>query len=132
MITLAFYRTEQRATSLDVWQAVGARCSEQKVANLGCVRVATPHPPQPLYGGRFGDVHILSPVTVRQMTQSQYPWGDSVERLAGASEEHFVTLSKRLGWMVRGQGFFRGSDLMSSRAFFHGGYLGMRVMVDTE
>jgi hypothetical protein len=34
--------------------------------------------------------------------------------------------------MVRGQGFFRGSDLMSRRAFFHGGYLGMRVFVDPE
>jgi hypothetical protein len=32
--------------------------------------------------------------------------------------------------MMRGAGFFRGSDLMSPRAFFHGGYLGMRVIVD--
>jgi hypothetical protein len=34
--------------------------------------------------------------------------------------------------MVRGAGFLRGSDLMSRRAFFHGGYLGMRVIVDPE
>jgi hypothetical protein len=34
--------------------------------------------------------------------------------------------------MVRGAGFFRGSDLMSRRAFFHGGYLGMRVIVDPD
>jgi hypothetical protein len=34
--------------------------------------------------------------------------------------------------MVRGAGFFPGSDLMSRRAFFHGGYLGMRVIVDPE
>jgi hypothetical protein len=34
--------------------------------------------------------------------------------------------------MVRGAGFFRGSDLMSHRAFFHGGYLGLRVIVDPE
>jgi serine-type D-Ala-D-Ala carboxypeptidase len=85
-----------------------------------------------LNGGSFGNVQMLSPVTVRHMTQSQYPWGDSVERLAGTGEEHFVTLSKGLGWMVRGQGFFRGSDLMSPRAFFHGGYLGMRVIVDPD
>jgi hypothetical protein len=32
--------------------------------------------------------------------------------------------------MVRGAGFFRGSDLMTHRAYFHGGYLGMRVIVD--
>jgi CubicO group peptidase (beta-lactamase class C family) len=85
-----------------------------------------------LDGGRFGNVQVLSPVTVRHMTQSQYPWGASAERLAGTGEEHFVTLSKGLGWMVRGQGFFRGSDLMSPRAFFHGGYLGMRVIVDPD
>ena len=34
--------------------------------------------------------------------------------------------------MVCGAGFFRGSDLMSPRAFFHGGYLGLRVIVDPE
>jgi CubicO group peptidase (beta-lactamase class C family) len=85
-----------------------------------------------LGGGALHGVRVLSPVSVRQMVESQYPWGDTPERLAGTGEEHFITLSKGLGWMVRGAGFFRGSDLMSRRAFFHGGYLGMRVIVDPE
>ena len=83
-----------------------------------------------LSGGALNGARVLSPVSVRQMVERQYPWGDSPERLAGTAEEHFATLSKGLGWMVRGDGFFRGSDLMSRRAFFHGGYLGMRVIVD--
>jgi CubicO group peptidase (beta-lactamase class C family) len=83
-----------------------------------------------LNGGSLGGVRVLSPVSVRHMVEAQYPWGDTPDRLAGTGEEHFTTLSKGLGWMVRGQGFFRGSDLMSPRAFFHGGYLGMRVIVD--
>jgi len=83
-----------------------------------------------LNGGSYGDADILSPVSVAQMVTRQFPWADTPERLAGTGEEHFVTLSKGLGWMVRGEGFFRGSDLMSPRAFFHGGYPGMRVIVD--
>jgi CubicO group peptidase (beta-lactamase class C family) len=85
-----------------------------------------------LNGGSLNGVRVLSPVSVRHMVESQYPWGDTPERLAGTAEEHFTTLSKGLGWMVRGAGFFRGSDLMSRRAFFHGGYLGLRVIVDPE
>jgi CubicO group peptidase (beta-lactamase class C family) len=85
-----------------------------------------------LNGGSLGGVRVLSPVSVRHMVESQYPWGDTPERLTGTAEEHFTTLSKGLGWMVRGAGFFRGSDLMSRRAFFHGGYLGLRVIVDPE
>jgi CubicO group peptidase (beta-lactamase class C family) len=85
-----------------------------------------------LGGGALNGVQVLSPVSVHHMVESQYPWGDSPERLSGPAEEHFLTLSKGLGWMVRGAGFFRGSDLMSRRAFFHGGYLGMRVIVDPE
>jgi CubicO group peptidase (beta-lactamase class C family) len=85
-----------------------------------------------LNGGALNGVRVLSPVSVRHMVEAQYPWGDTPERLAGTGEEHFTTLSKGLGWMVRGAGFFRGSDLMSHRAFFHGGYLGMRVIVDPE
>ena|GEM_PF-787886 len=83
-----------------------------------------------LNGGCYGEADILSPVSVAQMVTRQFPWADTPERLAGTGEEHFVTLSKGLGWMVRGEGFFRGSDLMSPRAFFHGGYPGMRVIVD--
>jgi CubicO group peptidase (beta-lactamase class C family) len=85
-----------------------------------------------LNGGSLNGVRVLSPVSVHHMVESQYPWGDTPERLAGTGEDQFVTLSKGLGWMVRGAGFFRGSDLMSRRAFFHGGYLGMRVIVDPE
>jgi CubicO group peptidase (beta-lactamase class C family) len=66
------------------------------------------------------------------MVERQYPWCDILERLAGAAEDHFSSLSKGLGWMVRGAGLFRGSDLMSEHAFFHGGYMGMRVIVDPE
>jgi CubicO group peptidase (beta-lactamase class C family) len=85
-----------------------------------------------LNGGTLNGVRVLSPVSVRQMVEPQYPWADTPERLSGTAEEHFTTLSKGLGWMVRGAGFFRGSDLMSHRAFFHGGYLGLRVIVDPE
>jgi CubicO group peptidase (beta-lactamase class C family) len=84
-----------------------------------------------LGGGALQGTRVLSPVSVSHMIESQYPWGDTPERLAGA-EEHVTALSKGLGWMVRGAGFFRGSDLMTRRAFFHGGYLGMRVIVDPE
>jgi hypothetical protein len=85
-----------------------------------------------LNGGSLGGERVLSPVSVRQMVEAQFPWGDTAERLAGSGEDQFTSLSKGLGWMVRGAGFFRGSDLMSHRAFFHGGYLGMRVIVDPE
>jgi CubicO group peptidase (beta-lactamase class C family) len=85
-----------------------------------------------LNDGALNGVRVLSPVSVRHMAEAQYPWSDTPERLAGTAEEHFTTLSKGLGWMVRGAGFFRGSDLMSHRAFFHGGYLGLRVIVDPE
>jgi CubicO group peptidase (beta-lactamase class C family) len=85
-----------------------------------------------LGGGALNGVRVLSPVSVRHMVTHQYPWGDTPERLAGTGEDQFTTLSKGLGWMVRGAGFFRGSDLMSPRAYFHGGYLGMRVIVDPD
>ena len=84
-----------------------------------------------LGGGALHGARVLSPVSVRHMTERQYPWGDTPERLAGP-EDHYATLSKGLGWMVRGDGFFRGSDLMSRRAFFHGGHLGMCLIVDPE
>src|SRR5207342_193525 len=51
-----------------------------------------------LGGGALHGARVLSPVSVRQMTERQYPWGDSPERLAGTAEEHFATLSKGLGW----------------------------------
>jgi CubicO group peptidase (beta-lactamase class C family) len=57
-----------------------------------------------LSGGALNGARVLSPVSVRHMVESQYPWGDTPERLAGTAEEHFTTLSKGLGWMVRGAG----------------------------
>jgi CubicO group peptidase (beta-lactamase class C family) len=82
--------------------------------------------------GSYGDARILSPVTVQRIIERQYPWWDTPERLSAGPEEQFLTLSKGLGWMVRGDNFFRGSELMSPRAFFHGGHMGMRAIVDPE
>ena len=66
------------------------------------------------------------------MVERQYRWWDSPERLSGTSQEQFVSLSKGLGWMVRGDTFYRGSDLMSPRAYFHGGHGGMRAIIDPD
>jgi CubicO group peptidase (beta-lactamase class C family) len=85
-----------------------------------------------LNGGSYGERRILSPVTVQRMTERQYPWRDTPERLSGTAEAQFVTLSKGLGWMVRGDSFYRGSELMSPRACFHGGHAGMRTVFDPE
>jgi CubicO group peptidase (beta-lactamase class C family) len=85
-----------------------------------------------LNGGFYGGARVLSPVSVQRMVERQYPWWDTPERLSGTGQEKFVHLSKGLCWMTRGGSFYRGSDLMSSRAFFHGGHLGMRAVVDPE
>ena len=42
------------------------------------------------------------------------------------------TMTKGLGWQVRDASFYRGSDLMSPRAFTHGGHMGMRAVVDPD
>jgi serine-type D-Ala-D-Ala carboxypeptidase len=85
-----------------------------------------------LNGGSYGGKRILSPLCVRRMTEPQYAWWDTPERLSAGPVEQFATLSKGLGWQPRGDNHFRGSDLMSSRAFFHGGHMGMRAIVDPE
>lgn len=82
--------------------------------------------------GAYGGEQILSPITVQRMTERQFAWQDSPERLSGTPREQFVSLSKGLGWQVRGEGFFRGCDIMSPRAFFHGGGAGIRIIVDPE
>ena len=85
-----------------------------------------------LNGGSYNGARILSPLSVQRMIESQYPWWDTPERLSGDPDVQFHTLSKGLGWQMRGDNFFRGSDLMSSRAFFHGGALTMRAIADPE
>ena len=85
-----------------------------------------------LDGGRAGGCCLLSPVSMQRMLERQFAWCDTPERLADGSPEQLTTLSKGLGWQVRGEALFRGSDLMSARAYFHGGHMGMRAVVDPE
>jgi CubicO group peptidase (beta-lactamase class C family) len=83
-----------------------------------------------LSGGKCAGTQVLSPVSVQRMVEPQFPWWDTPERLSGVGADPFDTVSKGLGWMVRGRGFYRGSDLMSPTAYFHGGFAGMRVVID--
>jgi CubicO group peptidase (beta-lactamase class C family) len=85
-----------------------------------------------LNGGRYGGVQALSPVSVQRMVEPQFPWWDTPDRLSGVGADLFDTVSKGLGWMVRGSAFYRGSDLMSPAAYFHGGFAGMRVVIDPQ
>ena len=78
--------------------------------------------------GTYRGVKVLSPVTVQRMTERQFPWSDTPDRLTSPNRYSF--LSKGLGWMVRGDAVFFGSDLMSPRDFFHGVAYGSRVVVD--
>ena len=80
--------------------------------------------------GTYNNVQILSPVTVSRMTEPQFQWWDSGSKLNLQEKPDFV--SQGLGWMVRNKSHYRGSDLMSSKAFFHGGAYGMRAIVDPE
>ena len=80
--------------------------------------------------GSYNNVQILSPVTVSRMTEPQFQWWDSGSKLNLKEKPDFV--SQGLGWMVRNKSHYRGSDLMSPKAFFHGGAYGMRTIVDPE
>ncbi|MCH2304463.1 MAG: beta-lactamase family protein [SAR202 cluster bacterium] len=80
--------------------------------------------------GSYNNVQILSPVTVSRMTEPQFQWWDSGSKLNLQEKPDFV--SQGLGWMVRNKSHYRGSDLMSPKAFFHGGAYGMRTIVDPE
>ena len=80
--------------------------------------------------GTYNNVQILSPVTVSRMTEPQFQWWDSGSKLNLQEKPDFV--SQGLGWMVRNKSHYRGSDLMSPKAFFHGGAYGMRAIVDPE
>ncbi len=80
--------------------------------------------------GSYGDTRVLSPASVERMVERQFAWSDTPERQTRA--DRYMYLSKALGWMVRGEAFFFGGDLMSPRAYFHGGAYGSRVLVDPE
>ncbi len=80
--------------------------------------------------GSYNNVQILSPVTVSRMTEPQFQWWNSGSKLTLQEKPDFV--SQGLGWMVRNKSHYRGSDLMSAKAFFHGGAYGMRAIVDPE
>ena len=80
--------------------------------------------------GSYNNVQILSPVTVSRMTEPQFQWWDIGNKLNLQEKPDFV--SQGLGWMVRNKSHYRGSDLMSPKAFFHGGAYGMRAIVDPE
>ena len=80
--------------------------------------------------GSYNNVQIISPVTVSRMTEPQFQWWDIGNKLNLQEKPDFV--SQGLGWMVRNKSHYRGSDLMSPKAFFHGGAYGMRAIVDPE
>ena len=83
-----------------------------------------------LNGGGFENTRVLSPISVQRMVERQFPWWDSPDRLSSPQKYFFI--SKGLGWMVRGESHYRGSDIMSPRAFFHGGSYGSRALVDPQ
>jgi CubicO group peptidase (beta-lactamase class C family) len=85
-----------------------------------------------LNGGRYGRSQVLSPVTVQRMIEKQFPWTDTPNSLSGTHEEQLHSLTKGLGWHLRDAGCYRGSDLISRRAFTHGGALGMRAIADPD
>jgi len=80
--------------------------------------------------GRYGSVRVLSPASTERMTERQFAWSDTPERMTRS--DRYMFLSKALGWMVRGEALYFGGDLMSPRAFFHGGAYGSRILVDPE
>ena len=80
--------------------------------------------------GSYGAARVLSPASVDRMVERQFVWSDTPERLTRG--DRYMYISKALGWMVRGEPFFLGSDLMSPRAYFHGGAYGSRVLVDPD
>jgi CubicO group peptidase (beta-lactamase class C family) len=76
--------------------------------------------------GSYGDVRILSPATVAEMTRNQIPgisarWG----------EESFPEACWGLGWRVPGNNRgIRDGSLRSGRSFEHGGFGGVALWVD--
>ena len=77
--------------------------------------------------GSYGGAEVLSPATVDRMVERQFAWSDTPESLTSR-----YGYSKALGWMVRGDSYFFGGDLMSPQAYFHGGAYGSRVLVDPD
>jgi serine-type D-Ala-D-Ala carboxypeptidase len=77
--------------------------------------------------GRYGDVRVLSPASVAEMTRNQIP---GVRARYG--EEVFPEASWGLGWDVREDKsrVTRAPSLPSSRTFSHGGAGGVYLWVD--
>ena len=80
--------------------------------------------------GSYNNLQILSPVTVSRMIEPQFQWWEGSNQLNLQEKPDYV--SQGLGWMIRNKSHYRGSDLMSPKAFFHGGAYGMRAIVDPE
>ncbi len=71
-----------------------------------------------LNGGVYGDTRILSPVTVRRMT-----------------EEHLrvnSTVRRGLGWDLHSEEFCTAGDLLSASAYGHTGFTGTSLWMDPE
>ena len=58
--------------------------------------------------GRYGDTRVLSSASVERMVEPQFAWSDTPERRTRV--DRYMYLSKALGWMVRGEGFYFGGD----------------------
>lgn len=80
-----------------------------------------------LNGGIYGDVRILSPVTVREMTRNQTPGIP-----AHHDGEFFNDAFWGYGWNVHGDKRDDSGCMRSPRAFDHGGAGGVRLLVDPE
>jgi CubicO group peptidase (beta-lactamase class C family) len=77
--------------------------------------------------GRYGDVRILSPASVAEMTRDQIPGISGV-----FFDEFFPEASWGLGWEVHGnrRAMYYDGTLKSPAAFAHGGSGGVYVWVD--
>lgn len=71
-----------------------------------------------LNGGIYGDTRILSPVTVKRMTEEHLRVGTTVRR--------------GLGWDLHSDEFCTSGDLLSSSAYGHTGFTGTSLWVDPQ
>jgi CubicO group peptidase (beta-lactamase class C family) len=79
-----------------------------------------------LNGGCYGDVRILSPAAVAEMTRNQIPGISS--RIPG---EFFPEASWGLGWSIHGnKKALRYASLHSPQAYYHHGAFGVQFWVD--
>lgn len=68
-----------------------------------------------LNGGYYGNLRILSPATVNEMTKNQ---------ISGIGNEGF-------GWFTKGNGTSAG-DLLSNKAYGHTGFTGASIWIDPQ